>query len=80
MRSSTARCTSSFSNTARCKLDRDARLLALISVTAFPEYVVGTGDIELAAAALDDAGESTAGLALKCEGTMTGIGRRGGGH
>jgi hypothetical protein len=43
--------------------------------------VVGTGDIELSAAALDDAGEgSTTGLAVKCEGAMTGVGRRGGGH
>ena len=81
MRSSIARCTSSFSNTARCKLDRDARPLVLTSVTAFPEYVVGTGGIELSAAALDDAGEgSAAGLAVKCEGTMTGVGRGGGGH
>lgn len=37
LRSSIARCTSSFSNTARCKLDRDARPLVLTSVTAFPE-------------------------------------------
>jgi hypothetical protein len=49
-------------------------------VTAFPEYVVGTGDIEFSAAALDGAGEgSAAGLAAKCEGTMTGVGRGGGG-
>jgi hypothetical protein len=42
--------------------------------------VVGTGDIELSAA-LDDARvESVAGLAVKCEGTMTGVGRGGGGH
>jgi len=37
LRSSIARCTSSFSNTARCKLDRDARPFVLTSVTALPE-------------------------------------------
>ena len=43
--------------------------------------MVGTGDIELSAAALDDAGEgSVTRLAVKCEGTMTGVGRGGGGH
>jgi hypothetical protein len=42
---------------------------------------VGTGDIELSAAVLDDAGEGSAvGLVVKCEGTITGVGRGGGGH
>lgn len=42
---------------------------------------MGTGDIELSPAALDDACEgSGARLAVKCEGTMTGVGRGGGGH
>lgn len=80
MRSSIARCTSSFSNTARCKLDREARPLALTSVTAFPEYVLGTGDFELSIALDDAGGVSAAGLDVKCEGTMTGVGRGGGGH
>ncbi len=42
--------------------------------------MVGAGDIELSTA-LDEAGvESVAGLAVKCEGTMTGAGRGGRGH
>ena len=37
--------------------------------------MLGTGDIELSAAASDDAGEgSAAGLAVKREVTMTGVG------
>jgi hypothetical protein len=44
-------------------------------VTAFPEWVVGTDDIELSAAALNDADEGLEiGLAVRCDGTMTGIG------
>ena len=43
--------------------------------------MVGTGGIELSAAALDGGGEGPAAwLAVKCEGTMTGVGRGGGGH
>ena len=43
--------------------------------------MVGTGDIELSAAAPDDAGEgSAAELAVRCEVTITGVERGSGGH
>jgi hypothetical protein len=43
---------------------------------AFPEYVLGAGGVE-PSAVLE---ESAVGLDVRCEGTMTGVGRGGGGH
>jgi hypothetical protein len=80
LRSSIARCTSSFSNTAQCKLDRDPRPLVLTSVIAFPEYVAGAGGIEPSATLVELDKGSVVGLDVRCEGTMTGVGRGGGGH
>jgi hypothetical protein len=67
-------------DTARCKLDRDPRPLLLTSVIAFPGYVAGAGGIELSATLLKLAEGSVVGLDVRCEGTMTGVGRGGGGH
>jgi hypothetical protein len=42
--------------------------------------MVGTGGIELSVSLDDAGGESAAGLDVRWEGTMTGVGRGGGGH